>query len=119
MGDYWGVEKAHPEIETKEGVSVLLVNSKKGTTLIDGLKKYLDLTESTFEQARVQNGQLNSPTDRSARREEILKVWREGGYKAVADEYYRKNKKQIILSRGKMLIPHSLKKHLKKVLRRG
>lgn len=119
MGDYWGVEKAHSEIETKKGVSVLLVNSKKGTMLIDELTKNLDLTESTFEQARVQNGQLNSPTAKSVRRETILRVWHEGRYKAVAEDYYRKNKKQIILSRGKMLIPHSMKKHLKRILKRG
>ncbi len=119
MGDYWGVEKAHPEIETKRGVSVILVNSKKGTILIDELTKYLDLTESTFKQARVQNGQLNSPTAKSERREAILKVWREGGYKAVADEYYRKNKKQIIFSRAKMLIPYPMKKHFKRILKRG
>lgn len=29
MGDYWGIEKVHPEIETKNGVSVFLINSKK------------------------------------------------------------------------------------------
>ena len=119
LGDYWGIERAHPEIETQNGVSVLLVNSKKGTMLIDELSKYLNLTESIFEQARAQNGQLNSPTARSTRREEILKVWREGGYKALADEYYRTNKKLIVSSRCKMLIPHSIKKHLKRVLRRG
>ena len=117
MGDYWGVEKAHPEIETKNGVSVLLVNSRKGVILIDELTRYLNLTESTFEQARVQNAQLNSPTVKSLRREAILKTWREGGHKAIADDYYRKNKKQIMLFRVKMLIPRSVKKTLKRILR--
>lgn len=119
MGDYWGVNKAHPEIETKKGVSVFLVNSKKGIGLIDDLSKYLQLKESIFEQARVQNGPLNRPNVKNEKRDMILNTWREGGYKAVADEYYRMNKKLIILSRCKMLIPHSIKKHLKKVLRRG
>ena len=117
MGDYWGVEKAHPEIETKKGVSVLLVNSKKGTTLIDELRKYLDLTESTFEQARVQNGQLNSPTPKSLRREAILKTWREKGYQAVNDEYYKLYKKQIIISRVKTLIPQPVKELAKKYIK--
>jgi coenzyme F420-reducing hydrogenase beta subunit len=119
MGDYWGIEKVHPEIVTKEGVSVLLVNSKKGIELIDDLSKCLQLTESLFEQARVQNGPLNRPNAKSEKRDIILKTWREGDYKAVADEYYRMNKKLIILSRCKMLIPRSIKKHLKRVLRRG
>jgi coenzyme F420-reducing hydrogenase beta subunit len=117
MGDYWGVEIAHPEIETRKGVSVLLVNSKKGTMLIDKLSRYLNLTESTFEQAKMQNGQLNNPTAKSKKREEILTVWRKGGYRAVAGHYYRENKKQIILHKGKMLIPQSVKKLFKRILK--
>lgn len=119
MGDYWGIEKVHPKIVTKEGVSVLLVNSKKGIGLIDDLSKYLQLTESIFEQARVKNGPLNRPNVKSKKRDIILDTWHEGGYKAVADEYYRINKKRIILSRCKMLVPRTIKKYLKKVLRRG
>lgn len=118
MGDYWGVEKAHPEIETKKGVSVLLVNSRKGMNLIGELKKYLNLTKSTFEQAREQNRQLNRPTPKSLNRETILKTWREGGCQAVANEYYRNNKQQIISLKVKLLIPQSFKNVIKSVLGR-
>jgi len=85
MGDYWGVEKAHPKAETRKGVSVLLLNTKKGMSLIDELAKYLGLTKSTFEQAGEKNGQLKGPTVKSCRRASILKIWREGGSRAVAD----------------------------------
>ena len=95
IGDYWGVEKFHPEIERRGGVSVLLVNSQKGAMLTDELTKYLDLTESAFEQARMQNEQLNKPIAKSTKRERILKTWREGGYKAVAEEYYKAYKRQL------------------------
>ncbi len=88
MGDYWGIEKAHPEIDTRNGVSVLLVNSEKGRALVPELSKLLSLTESTFDQAKAQNGQLNGPTARGDQREAVLRTWREGGYLAVADEYY-------------------------------
>ena len=97
----------------------MLVNSKKGIELIDDLSKYLQLTESVFEQARVQNGPLNRPNVKSKKRDIILDTWREGGYKALADEYYRTNKKLIVSSRCKMLIPNSIKKHLKRILKRG
>ncbi|MEA5092061.1 MAG: Coenzyme F420 hydrogenase/dehydrogenase, beta subunit C-terminal domain [Acidaminococcaceae bacterium] len=117
MGDYWGVEKVHTEIDTKNGVSVLLVNSEKGMKLINELTKYLDLTVSTLIQAQVQNGQLKNPTVKSCKREAILKTWREGGYQAVADDYYRLNKNKIMLFKIKMLIPTSIKKIIKKLLR--
>ena len=118
MGDYWGVEKAHPEIKSKKGVSVLLVNSNTGMALLNDLSRYINLTESTFEQARIQNGPLNKPNIKSDRREIILKLWHEGGYKAVSDDYYTKNKKQIILFKFKMLIPRPIKKGIKRLIGR-
>ena len=118
MGDYWGIEKAHPEIETKNGVSVLLVNSQKGIELIEDLKKYLDLTESSFELARKQNGQLNRPTAKGNKREEILRTWRDGGYHAVAKEYYRVNKIAIWKSKIKMMLPLSVRKFLKGLIKK-
>lgn len=118
MGDYWGIEKAHPEIETKNGVSVFLINSKKGMSLVDEISRYLNLTESTFEKAREQNGQLNNPVVKSNIRDVILKTWREGGYKAVADEYYKANKKKIIIAKLKILIPNCIKRFMKKIIKR-
>ncbi len=115
MGDYWGIEKAHPDIETKNGVSVLLVNSKKGMALVKDLSKYLDFKLSDFEKAREQNIQLKRPTAKSEKREKILSIWREGGYKAVADEYYKANKKTFMALRFKMLVPPSVKSFIKRV----
>jgi len=119
MGDYWGIEKAHPKIETKNGVSALLVNSKKGMSLIDDLTKYVALTKSTFKKAREQNGQLNKPTEKRKEREAILKIWHERGDKALADGYYKLNKKQILAFRIKLMIPQSIKRFIKKILKRG
>jgi coenzyme F420-reducing hydrogenase beta subunit len=119
MGDYWGIEKVHPGIETEKGVSVLLVNSKKGVALIDDLVKHINLTKSTFEKAREQNGQLNKPTKKSDTREKIFRKWREGGYQAVANEYYESNKKKLMIAKIKKLIPHSARSNIKKILKRG
>jgi len=118
MGDYWGIEKAHPEIDANGGVSVLLVNSEKGMMLIEKLSEHLTLTFSTFEQARVENGQLRRPVIKSDKREAILKTWFYGGYQAVADEFYKQNKKQIIVFNMKKIIPRPFKKGIKKLLGR-
>ena len=117
MGDYWGIEKAHPEVKTGNGVSVLLVNSKKGIALLDELSKYLVLTKSTFKQARDQNGQLNKPTAKSDKRDVILNAWRKGGYKAIAKKYYKDNKWHFRLRGLKVLIPSPIKKQIKKLLK--
>jgi len=114
MGDYWGVQQAHPEIKTKNGVSVLLANSEKGVALIEKMKKYLDLTPSTFEQARSSNGQLGQPTSMSSKRDEILRLWREEGSQAVADKY-KITPKEMIANMIRALLPYSVKETMKKV----
>ncbi len=118
MGDYWGIEKAHPEIGIKNGVSVLLVNSKKGMSLVDEISKYLTLTKSTFEQASEQNKQLSKPIAKSDKRDVILNTWREGGYKSVADGFYKANQIPIIISKFKLLIPNSIKRSMKRIIKR-
>jgi coenzyme F420-reducing hydrogenase beta subunit len=119
MGDYWGVEKAHPEIETGQGVSVLLVNSEKGRTMMDKLAEFLSLTQSTFQQVRMQNGQLRQPIAKSDRREAILKMWREGGHQAVAAEYAELNQHQLRVFRMKQFVPQSARRLIKKLLGRS
>jgi hypothetical protein len=116
MGDYWGIEKAHPEIKKESGVSVFLVNSQKGKLLVNELMNYLYLTKSDFSKARMQNGTLNKPTRNSVIREKILETWREGGYQAVAAEYYKTNRKKIMLYRLKGILPKAIKDGIKKLI---
>lgn len=115
MGDYWGVERIHPNIKTKYGVSVLLVNSQRGMSLIDKMEKYLDLTPSTFEQVKVNNGQLCRPTPMSSKRDEILNSWHNGGLEAVASKYkitYKDKFMNII----RTYLPYSAKEIIKKLI---
>ena len=118
MGDYWGIESAHSEIETDKGVSVLLVNSEKGILLLEELMKYLNLTPSNFELAKAENMQLNRPTSKSNMRESILRTWRDGGYEDVEDEFYRVNKRDIRLTKLKMMVPEPIKRNIKRVIGR-
>lgn len=126
IGDYWGIFKIHPEIKHKKGVSVLLVNSKKANDFLSVQKNnndntigsFLDLHESTFEKARAYNRQLNYPVPKSENREKILKLFREEGFQAVADEYYSKMKKAIFIAKIKFLIPYDTKVMIKKIVKK-
>lgn len=39
IGDYWGIEKYHPELDDNKGISLVLVNTGKGRTIIQDLEK--------------------------------------------------------------------------------
>ena len=115
MGDYWGIENVHPKIDTQNGVSVLLVNSKKGMQLIGKINGFLKLTESSFEKARIYNGNLNHPTHMSDKRELIFKTFRESGAYAVDRMYRESVGKKMIWYRIKAMIPNSFKRRIKKL----
>lgn len=116
IGDYWGIQKAHPEINSSNGVSVLLINSKKGMTLIDKINGSMDLVESLYEKAAKDNGNLICPCNSSSKRDEILKLFREQGPQAVASQYEKENKFKIFENKIKSKIPQPIRKLLKKVL---
>lgn len=51
LGNFQGVQKHHPEMENKKGVSVLKVNTNKGMLLFDEFKEELVLAESSSKSA--------------------------------------------------------------------
>lgn len=65
IGDYWGIESAHPKFDSKDGVSLLLINSDKGMKFFsERCESECDLVESTIELASRENHNLTSPTCR-------------------------------------------------------
>ncbi len=49
LGDYWGVEKLHPEWPIKQGIAVVIANTAKGQELLDKAGAHLTLKEEPFE----------------------------------------------------------------------
>ncbi|NLC95551.1 MAG: 4Fe-4S dicluster domain-containing protein [Bacilli bacterium] len=113
LGDYWGVKKIHPEVNTQNGVSLLLINTETAMGYVDKLSNYLKLVNSDFEQAKKYNGQLNHPVPKSEKREMIFKTWHTGGYTAVANEFYFKNRKMIVVNQVKIVMLQIIKKIIK------
>ena len=112
IGDYWGIEKEHPEFYSTKGVSCLLVNTEKGIRLWNLVKNEFDSLESTFEQVARANHNLSHPTQRTSLRDSI--------YQHIDDmdinEYFAT---QLAIpfnlkARIKMLLPKWLKIWIKK-----
>ena len=63
IGDYWGIEKAHPSFAHNDGASVLLINSKKGVAFFDErCSKRCAWLDSDIELAIAENKNLIKPT---------------------------------------------------------
>ncbi|SEA08378.1 Coenzyme F420-reducing hydrogenase, beta subunit [Eubacterium aggregans] len=55
IADYWGVERVMPEFDDDKGVSLILINSEKGVSLLPTLKEKMELKESTVQDCQQPN----------------------------------------------------------------
>lgn len=113
MGDYWGIETFHPEVPTKDGISVFLINSKKGMKIVHDLD--LDLFPSSFENAKAYNSSLVHPVALCEDHDYIMNLFREKGFDAVAEHFHNNLGLKAYVYYVKSMIPNSIKQKLKKI----
>ena len=103
LADAWGIDKIDKECNPLEGVSLLLVNSKKGLLVFNCIRDSLDAKPLDFDFAVQSNEQLSKPTLFNKKREKFFIYWKKYGFnKAVR----------------KTIGPSLLKRIIKKALRR-
>ena len=104
IGDYWGIEKVHPELlknrllDTSLGISAIIVNSPKGEDMLNAIQEErLFLYKSSFDKVSYENEQLKKPCKKSPEREKIMNLYEKDGYKAVEKYFFDKmGKKKYI-----------------------
>lgn len=93
LGDYWGFSAVHPDakkrrnLKEKDGVSCVLLNTKKGKNFFLKHEDFFECLESDFDKASRFNGQLLRPCKESSKRTRLFELMKEKGYAAV-DEFY-------------------------------
>ena len=125
VGDYWGIEKEHPElllsnggsIDNTKGVSVIVANTIKGEKFI---KSYngLEIFESEYKKAEKINHQLSNPAKLNELREYVLELYKNEGYQAVESWFKKKEGKKIFINKIKRKIPSKIKQNLKQIIKR-
>lgn len=61
IGDFWGIEKSHPEFNSSLGTSLLLINTKNGAGLWENVKHQFDYLESNIEECMQPVLQCSTP----------------------------------------------------------
>lgn len=119
IGDYWGVEKEHPDIlykdgfDLKKGVSCLLVNTEKGMEALRKFKDGLLLNTTTIDQVATWNNQLNTPSKKSEIRDDVINAYRCSGYMGVEKCFSKEHDLKWVINYVKRRIPQSIKRCLK------
>ena len=72
IGDYWGIEKMHPDFFSRDGVSAVLINTHKGKKIWRKCSNKIKSIQSSFENIIKNN--LKSPPERPISRNFIYNM---------------------------------------------
>lgn len=116
LGDYWGIEKIHPHFKDDNGISLIIVNTKKGKKILEKIKDNINMIHSDINEASKYNHNLTSPSIRTSRRDNIYK----NIDKVENTDFIKKNLKTKfeLKERVKALMPIQLKQWIKKIIRK-
>lgn len=89
LGDYWGVENFHSEINPTKGASLVLIGSEKGEKLLRKCSEMLRLIPTDAANAAIFNHSLTAPCARPECRSGIYKEIISLGYEKWSRQYSR------------------------------
>jgi len=108
FGDFWGVENTHPEFYSSKGVSVVLINTKKGEHIFKILEDEFDTIETKPENVLRRNRNLQEPSPRPKARDTA--------YDGVGDEKKEIFKSPVFKIDTKTLLITYIKKGVKLII---
>lgn len=82
IGDFWGIEKSHPELDDNKGVSLVIVNTAKGQSLFTQCKDSIDYWPGNTQDCLQPN--LQRSTARPAGRQLFWTRYQAKGFAHVA-----------------------------------
>lgn len=89
LADFWGVQNFHPNFDSSNGVSLLLINTSKGQDIWDKIKGDCSYEVSNVWDASKYNGNLIHPSEMPAIRRSIFQEIESNGYDKVAKKHFR------------------------------
>lgn len=122
IGDYWGIEVEHPELlkkkqyEERYGISCILVNTDKGIMVCEGINNQI-LAESTFEKVSNKNGQLKEPSRKSIKRDYVLDLYTQNGYRNLDMWFQNSYRRQIMVHSVYNVLPRTIRAKIKRLLK--
>ena len=80
LGDFWGIEKSHPDFNESLGVSAVLVNTEKGQQLLSWMQESVELTSASLEEVLQKQENLRHPTPRPRKRDTFYRHLKQPDY---------------------------------------
>lgn len=120
LGDYWQADKLPAGAMKNEGVSLVLVNTDKGSTILKITEPFLRLYYASLHDVRGFQGNLRNPTPRPPRRNTVYRQIDANGYDAWAKQFFHSKKyiRSRIICFAAMCMPIWLRRRIKTALKK-
>lgn len=77
LGDFWGIDNVHPELNDQMGTSLIITHTQKGEKMISASRDGMELYKCSKQQAQqAQQPRLQSPTQEKKHRRLIISLYR-------------------------------------------
>lgn len=73
LADFWGIDNVEPSLNDDKGTSLVIINSKKGDTLFETIKKYTIYKEVNLIDAIQKNTAIHTSVEENTNREDFFK----------------------------------------------
>ncbi len=85
IGDAWGIKSARPEFNDNRGVSLFIVNSEKGKTMLNQIKSECEVIKLPLSDMMQHN--LIEPSKPNGDRKKFWRIYKNGGIEAIVKNY--------------------------------
>ena len=90
-GNFWGIEKISSKFDTSLGVSMALINTKKGNNLFVSVRDEIVCEQRLIDEAVAANDALVKCVPYQKRRDRIYKCFSKRGFDRMIQKYYTDN----------------------------
>jgi coenzyme F420-reducing hydrogenase beta subunit len=87
LGDFWGIGKKYPQWDDDKGISVVMLNTNKGSKAYAMIEKQFEGREEAFETAKAGQRTLYAPTSKNPNRDAFYQLYAEKGCKIALEQY--------------------------------
>lgn len=113
IGDYWGIENVAPEFDDNKGVSLVIINSFKGTNIFNRIKN-----ELIWKQTNIENSLQQPIIDPYPCPKERNLFWQDFNTKDFSFIAHKYGKQQNFAQKAYLKIKQTIKKYLNLLLSR-
>lgn len=115
LGDYWGVDRVHPEFASRDGVSAVLLNTDRAEEWFKKAVKHCRYIESDIKKISKYNPSLVKSVKRPTKRDTIYKGINEKSASDYINHNLRVPFKRILKTKARLVMPYRVRVIIKRL----